>query len=98
MQVIHVLRHHAKALDVRQRSQLDQRQVTGIGRGFGSLLRTPLVPGPDAAWTFLEGLQRRQILGFEVSPQAIALVPEGGDAALGGHACAGQHDDMVRGT
>ena len=66
--------------------------------GLHYLHAAQFIPAPDEIAITLESVGGRQLLCAVALPQASHRVAEGGDAAFGGDAGAGQEDDVVCGA
>jgi hypothetical protein len=95
VEVVDVLRTEKEAVaDVLL--QFSEGEVGGVGLGFGSVGAAFGVELPDEFGIALPGGGRADIFNAIAGPEAI-VGAEGGQAALGADACAGEDEDAVGG-
>lgn len=88
---VHVLRYDNQ---VRLLLQIHQCAVGGVGLAVGDELPTPVVPLPDQLGVRVKCARGGQLFGAILAPEGIFPAAEGGDAAGGRNARAGEHGDF----
>src|SRR5262249_9162048 len=95
MQSIDVLRNQCEVAG--GSLELNQGPMSGVGFGLSDERAPPVVPLPNQARIFCEGLGCCQIFGLVLLPETVRAA-EGGDATLGGDAGAGEDDNRGSGA
>ena len=76
----------ALLLPTLERSLDASRQMACMGLSLRHQAAPPFVPGPDPSFVCAPSFGGCQFLWVELSPQAVHVASECGDAAFGGHA------------